>query len=277
MSLAITRLHSPGAVDMYAPTHRHRLVVPPGDFAAHSPFLLMAEDWFAPPAGFPTHPHRGMETVTVVLDGQIVHRDHTGAHGALDAGDVQFMTAGAGVLHSEMPGPQGVHTLQLWLNLPAALKRTRARYLDLRLARTPVHREAGAEVRVYAGKLGAIDQPHGSTWPITLLDVALAPGAAFDAPIPAGARAFAYVLRGTGRLGAGETRIGEESVAWADPAATPETLRFAADTALRAIVLAGQPIDEPVVARGPFVMNTEAEIVAAFNDYRAGRLVESGS
>jgi len=272
MGLAVESVHFPGAVDMYAPTHRHRLVVPPGDFAARSPFLLMSEDWFAPPAGFPTHPHRGMETVTVVLDGQIEHRDHTGAHGVLDAGDVQFMTAGAGVLHSEMPGPQGVHTLQLWLNLPAALKRTKAGYRDQRLARTPVHRDQGVAVRVYAGTLGANAQPAGTTWPISLLDVTLAAGAAFDLPLSAGVRAFAYVLGGTGRIGANTARVEEGSVAWARPAATAETLPLAADAALRAIVFAGQPIDEPVVARGPFVMNTEAEIVEAFNDYRAGRL-----
>jgi redox-sensitive bicupin YhaK (pirin superfamily) len=273
MDLAIDRIYAAGAVEMFGPTHRHRYVVPAGDFAAHSPFLMMAEDWFAPPAGFPTHPHRGMETVTVVLDGRIVHRDHTGAHGVLDAGDVQFMTAGAGVLHSEMPGPQGVHTLQLWLNLPAAQKRTKARYVDQRLARTPVYRGAGVEVRVYAGELGDIAQPSGTTWPIALLDVSLAQGAAFDLPVAAGARAFAYVLRGTGRIGATRTAVGEETVAWAGPAQAPGRLRFAADTALRAIVFAGQPIDEPVVAHGPFVMNTEAEIVEAFNDYRAGRFV----
>ena len=104
------------------------MVIPPEDVAEHSPFLLMAEDWFAPPAGFPTHPHRGIETVTFVLAGELVHADHTGGTGRLGAGDVQFMTAGGGVMHSEMPGPGGVQSLQLWLNLPARLKRVAARY-----------------------------------------------------------------------------------------------------------------------------------------------------
>lgn len=272
MDLTIERMHQASAMHMSGPTHRKRMVVAPGDFAAQSPFLMMAEDWFAPPAGFPTHPHRGMETVTVVLDGQIVHRDHTGAHGVLDAGDVQFMTAGAGVLHSEMPGPHGVHTLQLWLNLPAAQKRTPARYVDQRLARTKVHRAEGVEARVYAGRLGDIEQPHGSTWPITLIDLILAPGGGFAVPIPPGARAFVYVLRGAAL--AGGQRLAADTVAWIAPAQGEEaSLRFAAETAFRALVFASPPIDEPVVAGGPFVMNTVAEIEQAFADYRASRLV----
>lgn len=274
MDLTIERMHQAGALHMSGPTHRKRMVVPPGDFAVQSPFLMMAEDWFAPPAGFPMHPHRGMETVTVVLDGQIVHRDHTGAHGVLDAGDVQFMTAGAGVLHSEMPGPQGVHTLQLWLNLPAAKKRTPARYVDQRLARTPVHREDGVAARVYAGRLGDIEQPHGSTWPIALVDLSLDPGAAFAVPIPRGARAFVYALHGTARQG--DDHVAADTVAWIAPAhgeAESNPLRVVAETAFRALVFASPTIDEPVVAGGPFVMNTAAEIEQAFADHRAGRLV----
>ncbi len=132
MRLAIRAVERSDVPQERGLNHRARLVVLPDNVAEHSPFLLMAEDWFAPPAGFPTHPHRGMETVTFVLAGELLHRDHTGGEGRLVAGDAQFMTAGGGVLHSEMPGPEGVRTLQLWLNLPARLKRTPAHYRDVR-------------------------------------------------------------------------------------------------------------------------------------------------
>src|SRR6185437_7272487 len=113
-----------------------RQVLRPGDYARQSPFLHLSEDWFAAPGGFETHPHRGMETVTLVLGGALHHRDHTGADGVLRPGDVQWMTAGRGVLHSEMPdGAETAHTLQLWVNLPASAKMIPARYVDQPLAK----------------------------------------------------------------------------------------------------------------------------------------------
>jgi redox-sensitive bicupin YhaK (pirin superfamily) len=213
-----------------------------------------------------------METVTFVLEGGLQHKDHTGAQGDLGPGDVQFMTAGNGVLHSEMPAPGGVHSLQLWLNLPAARKRTPARYVERRGAEAPVRRAPGVEARVYAGRLGEISVPHGTTWPLTLIDLRLEPGAAFDLPIPAGDRTFAYVLSGEGTVGIERTAVGAESVVWPERSEGPAMLPFAARDALRALVFASPPIDEPVVARGPFVMNTEAEVEEAYADYRAGRL-----
>ena len=108
MQLSIRSVQAVGPPETRGPNHRARLVIPPERAAEHNPFLLMAEDWFAPPAGFPTHPHRGIETVTFVIAGELTHADHTGGTGRLRAGDVQFMTAGGGVMHSEMPGPEGV-------------------------------------------------------------------------------------------------------------------------------------------------------------------------
>src|SRR6516164_10061522 len=134
MQLSIWSIESAGPPEARGPGHRARMAISPVRIPEHSPFILMAEDWFAPPAGFPTHPHRGIETVTFVLAGELLHEDHTGGKGRLGAGDAQFMTAGGGVMHSEMPGPNGVQTLQLWLNLPARLKMTPARYADLRRA-----------------------------------------------------------------------------------------------------------------------------------------------
>src|SRR5271157_5709097 len=141
MQLTIKSVEAAGPPEARGPQHRARLVISPENVAEHSPFLLMAEDWFAPPAGFPTHPHRGIETVTFVVAGELTHQDHTGGAGRLSAGDAQFMTAGGGVMHSEMPGPGGVQTLQLWLNLPARLKRVKARYQNVLGPDAPAHRE----------------------------------------------------------------------------------------------------------------------------------------
>ena len=176
MKLSIYSIEPAGSPEARGPGHSARLVIPPEHVADHSPFLLMAEDWFAPPAGFPTHPHRGIETVTFVLAGELIHADHTGGTGHLSAGDVQFMTAGGGVMHSEMPGRGGVQTLQLWLNLPARLKRVKARYQNVLRKDASAQQEKGVEARLYAGRLGALNAPFASTWPMTLIDVKLEAG-----------------------------------------------------------------------------------------------------
>jgi len=229
-----------------------------------SPFLFLSEDWFGPDGGFETHPHRGMQTVTVVLEGALEHRDHTGAQGVLNAGDVQWMTAGRGVLHSEMPqGP--VHTLQLWLNLPRAQKMIPARYRDQRLADVPVRKIEGGEVRVYAGRSGDVQHAHGSDYPMSLLDIRLQAGARLSQQLSGKDRAFIYALEGaTDSLGAGE-------VAWFEPGEGEISLTAQSD--FRGLLFAGEPIREPIVAYGPFVMSSEQEIVQAFQDYQSGRLV----
>ncbi len=278
MQLSIRSIELAGAPEARGPNHRARLVIPPEHVAEHSPFLLMAEDWFAPPAGFPTHPHRGIETVTVVLAGELIHADHTGGTGRLGAGDIQFMTAGGGVMHSEMPGPGGVQTLQLWLNLPARLKRVKARYQNALKSNAPARREEGVEARLYAGKLGDLAAPFASTWPMTLIDLKLEPGAAFEAPIPAGERAFALTLEGEATLGAGKTQAGAGDVAWAIPSrggAGFDALTARASSAARLVIFASPIIDEPIAMGGPFVMNTREEILEAFADLRAGRLIEA--
>ncbi len=226
-----------------------------------SPFLFLSEDWFAPPGGFEEHPHRGMQTVTIVLEGSLEHRDHTGAHGVLNAGDVQWMTAGHGVLHSEMPkGP--VHTLQLWLNLPAKMKMIPARYQDQRLKDVP----RNGNVLVYAGKSGKVEHAHGSDYPMWLLEIR---GDA-EQEVPASYRGFVYVLEGNAEAGGRALTKGE--VGWFEPG--EGAVSFRGD--FRALLFAGEPIHEPVVAYGPFVMNTRQEIVQAFEDYQAGRLVARG-
>ncbi len=276
MRLPIRSIERAGEPQNRGANHRARLVIAPENVAEHSPFLLMAEDWFAPPAGFPTHPHRGIETVTFVLDGELLHHDHTGGEGRLAAGDAQFMTAGGGVLHSEMPGPGGVHSLQLWLNLPARLKRTPARYRDVCRADTPVVRAKGWEARLYAGRLGNVEAPHSSIWPLTLIDLTVDAGATFAMPVSAGERAFALILEGGARLGAEERETAAGDVAWAAPAGEDATLEVSApDRAARLLIYASPVIDEPVAFGGPFVMNTREEVLEAFADFRAGRLTEA--
>lgn len=240
-----------------------------------SPFLRLSEDWFAAPGGFETHPHRGMQTVTLVLDGALHHRDHTGADGVLRPGDVQWMTAGRGVLHSEMPYErETAHTLQLWLNLPAAAKMIPARYVDQPLASVPVRRLPGVEVRVYAGASGEASHPHGSHWPMMLLDIAMEPGRRLDQEIPANYRGFAYVLAGAAHMGGTRQLVAAPHVAWFEPGAADGTdvIAIEAEQPFRCLLFAGPPMDEPIVAYGPFVMNTVEEIQQAVLDYQADRL-----
>jgi quercetin 2,3-dioxygenase len=248
-----------------------QLVVGAEGWEKTSPFLFLSEDWFGRPKGFETHPHRGMQTVTIVLEGALEHRDHTGAHGILRAGDVQWMTAGHGVLHSEMPyGDETAHTLQLWLNLPAKLKMIPARYRDQRLADTPVRKLEKGEVRVYAGRSGQVSHPHGSDYPMSLVDIRLSAGSRLEQEISTRDRGFVYVLEGEATIGG--KALSKSQVGWFEPGEATE-LTVEAKEDFRGLLFAGEPICEPAVAYGPFVMNTRQEIEQAFRDYQAGRLV----
>jgi quercetin 2,3-dioxygenase len=275
----VDRIEHPLELGANEQVQRKRLVLHSDDFAALSPFLRLSEDWFAAPGGFETHPHRGMQTVTLVLDGALHHRDHTGADGVLRQGDVQWMTAGRGVLHSEMPyQSEPAHTLQLWLNLPAKAKMIPARYLDQRAASVPVRRDPGVERRIYAGEVEGIAQPHGSEWPIMLVDIAMEPGATCRHTISAAYRGFLYVLAGRAKIGAEARGIAAPDVAWFEPtqdaaSGSTDIIPITAEEPFRALLFAGPPIDEPVVAYGPFVMNSVDEIRQAFTDYQTGRLV----
>jgi redox-sensitive bicupin YhaK (pirin superfamily) len=247
-----------------------QLVIGAEGWEMTSPFLFLSEDWFGAPKGFEEHPHRGMQTVTVVLEGALEHRDHTGAHGILRAGDVQWMTAGHGVLHSEKPyGAETAHTLQLWLNLPARMKMIPARYQDQRLADVPARKVVGGEIKVYAGRSGDVSHPHGSDYPMSLLDIRLRPGAKLSQEVATQDRGFVYVLEGQALIGGREAEKG--NVAWFEPG--PGELEMESRTQFRGLLFAGEPIREPAVAYGPFVMNTPQEIQQAFLDYQAGRLV----
>jgi len=258
-------------------THRVRPLMPAamrGDFAATDPFLALMEDWF-PRGVFGKHPHRGIETVTYVLDGRIDHYDNQGNKGTILPGDAQWMTAGRGLIHNEVPSEGGtVHSLQLWVNLPAADKMTEPRYQDLVAGEMPVRREPGAEVIVFSGSSSGVVAPTRNFVPVTMVELRLQPGAAIRQDLPADYNALVVILEGNGAIGVDRQAVVAGDVAWLDrdPAAPSSDVGIAAtDKPLRALLYGGRPLNEPVVSRGPFVMNTEEEIEQAYADYRSGR------
>jgi len=251
------------------------------------PFLLLDEMGpidYEPGAakGAPDHPHRGFETVTYMLDGRFGHKDSAGHSGTLEPGDVQWMTAGAGVIHSEMPDPEftrtggRMHGLQLWVNLPARDKMIAPRYQEMPHARIPQGRSADgrATVKVIAGEsLGAQAAIETHT-PILYLHFTLAPGARVEQAVPAGWNVFAYGLSGTAQYGPNDEAIGaQQMVAFAGDGDTV-TLATPAEASgpAEVLLIGGLPLNEPVVRYGPFVMSTEQEIRDAVLDYQAGRM-----
>jgi quercetin 2,3-dioxygenase len=230
-----------------------------------------AEDYIA---GFPEHPHRGFETVTYMLDGRMRHKDNHGHEGVLEPGAVQWMTAGRGIVHSEMPEQRAgrMRGFQLWMNLPAKDKMNPPNYQEFGGDRLPVVERTGVQVKVIAGTLdgavGPVRQP--ATDPI-YMDIRLDAGVDFALPVPAGHSAFVYVYEGS--VAAGVSR--ESAVIDAQVLGVlgdGDEVRLAGRAAVsRAIVVAGRPLREPVARYGPFVMNTREELQQAFADYQAGK------
>ncbi len=252
-----------------------------GQYALDSldPFLLLDEfrsdsaaDYIA---GFPDHPHRGFETVTYMLAGRMRHGDNHGNSGLLEAGSVQWMTAGRGIVHSEMPEQEDglMWGFQLWVNLPARDKMSAPRYQDIAAERIPLLEREGLRVRVIAGRFeGAQGPVSGIAVDPLYLDVELEPGAQHDIALPPDHNAFAYVFQGAARLGSGEAarRLQRGELAVLDAAGA--SLAIAAEEeGARLLLVAGRPLGEPVARYGPFVMNHEAEIAQAIDDYRHGR------
>ena len=228
--------------------------------------------------GFPPHPHRGFETVTYLLSGEIEHRDSWGNHGTLRPGDVQWMTAGSGLVHSELPGESLVrdggrlHGFQLWINLPRRDKMISPRYQDTTAARIPVARNAERTVsaRVIAGEAlgarGVID----TRIPILYVHVTLEPGAEFTQEIPRSENAFAFVVEGEG-LFAG-AKAGQYGVVLFDRSGDAVRIANRGAKPLGFLLIAGEPIGEPVARYGPFVMNSREELQQAVEDFREGRM-----
>jgi quercetin 2,3-dioxygenase len=242
------------------------------------PFLVLDEmgPLELPPAsraGFPDHPHRGFETVTYVLDGEFEHRDSHGNAGRLAAGDVQWMTAGAGVVHSEMPSRRlqqeggRLHGFQLWVNLPRRDKMMAPRYQEIKAERIPVARVPGATVRIVAGSFAGQEAVIDTRTPIQYLHASVEAGAAVDLPAPEGHAGLVLVFGGKGRVGG----QGMERGTWGILGGQGTQLRVEADEALELLLITGVPLGEPVFQYGPFVMTTRDEILQAIEDYNAGR------
>ena len=246
------------------------------------PFLLFDHFAFNDPLegtnpGFPMHPHRGIETITYVLQGDVEHGDSMGNRGVISPGDVQWMTSGRGIMHEEMPrrSPDGnIYGFQLWVNLPAKLKMTAPRYQEVSAETIPVTESDGASIRVVAGEVNGVRGPVTEIAADPLyLEVALEPGAVFTYPVPADHTAIAYVFEGRGEFAPGETVEAVTMVVFGEGDAI--SVRADPQTGVRFMLIAGAPINEPTVPYGPFVMNTVEEIQQALSDLRNGTFGQS--
>ncbi|MEW8071686.1 MAG: pirin family protein [Candidatus Thiodiazotropha sp.] len=239
------------------------------------PFLLLdhfvsddPDDYIG---GFPPHPHRGFETVTYLLAGQVEHRDNAGHTGLLETGGVQWMTAGRGVIHSEMPKQQDglLSGFQLWVNLPAGEKMIDPRYQEFDRQVIPQEvRSEGVEVRVVAGQTSR--QTRGPVselvTPVHFYDITLPAGTRFEESLPETYNSFVYLIEGTVSIDGTDLEV--NSLAVLDQG---DSVEITAQEPSRLLLVAGQPLHEPIARRGPFVMNSEAELQQAFNDYQEGR------
>ncbi|CAG0934241.1 Putative quercetin 2,3-dioxygenase [Thermoflexales bacterium] len=249
----------------------------------YDPFLLF--DHFAfndpkegPIVGFPMHPHRGIETVTYMLEGSVHHRDSLGNAGLIGPGDVQWMTSGRGIMHEELPrrGPSGVIAgFQLWVNLPAALKMSKPRYQEVSAATIPFAKRDGATIRVVAGEVAGT--PDGVRGPVTeiaanpvYLDVTLEGNAEFVYPVPREHQALAYVFEGKGCFGAEQQAIEAVRLIVFDEG---DRIEVQSDGGVRFMLMAGARIREPIAPYGPFVMNTQQEIQQALTELRNGTFI----
>ncbi|XP_047137009.1 uncharacterized protein LOC100202256 [Hydra vulgaris] len=230
--------------------------------------------------GAPDHPHRGFETVTYVIDGGVFHQDSCGNSGNLGPGWVQWMTAGSGVVHSEMPTEEllknggRMEGFQLWVNLPKVLKMSPPRYQDTPPEKLPLVQipDEKGSVKVIAGEYLGVAAAIETKIPIMFLDITLNKGASIDVPIPDKYNAFVYVWRGEGMLGNEKQHAVHGQVAKLSETGDVFYLEASANHNMHVLVLAGQPINEPIVRNGPFVMNTQEEIIQAFSDYKSGKL-----
>ena len=248
------------------------------------PFLLFdhfgsdnPEDYIK---GFPMHPHLGIETVTYMINGNVNHKDSMGNTGSIGSGDIQWMTAGGGIMHEEMPQPSQEPTIgfQLWVNLPASLKMTTPRYQDISSDQIPVvSRDDGVNIRVIAGEVdgvrGAVSEIYADP---AYLDVAIPANGSFSHPVQKGHAAFAYVFEGRGYFGTGE-KTQEHSVSQPGLVIFGDGDYIQADAVedpVRFLLVSGKPLKEPIARYGPFVMNTREEIQQALEDLRNGTFVK---
>ena len=281
---SVTGIYKAGSTHMVGDGFPVRNIFPSHDLTEEiSPFLLLD---YAGPASFPPtnqrlgvgeHPHRGFETVTIVYQGRVAHRDSAGNGGTIGPGDVQWMTAASGVVHEELHeqawAREGgtLQMIQLWVNLPGSLKMSAPRYQTLLNAEIPQANLGGqgGVLRVIAGEYEGLKGPARTFTPVHLYDLSLLAGHRSELSLPVGYNTGVFVLSG-GLVLNGSHKVGEAEMALCDRQGTTVNVEAMEET--RVLVLSGEPILEPVARMGPFVMNTEEELVQAVNDYRAGRM-----
>ncbi|CAN6314487.1 unnamed protein product [Urochloa humidicola] len=236
------------------------------------PFLMLDEFSVSKPAGFPDHPHRGFETVTYMLEGAFTHQDFAGHKGTIRAGDVQWMTAGRGIVHSEMPAGDGVQKgLQLWINLSSKDKMIEPRYQELQSKDISRAEEGGVEARIIAGEAFGVRSPVFTRTPTMYIDFTMRPGSQLHQPIPEGWNAFVYIIDGEGVFGREKAAPVSAHHCIVLGPGDGVSVWNKSDAPLRFALVAGQPLGEQVVQHGPFVMNSRAEIQQAMEDYYYGK------
>jgi redox-sensitive bicupin YhaK (pirin superfamily) len=250
------------------------------DIQSLDPFLMLDDFHSDDPqdymAGFPLHPHRGIETVTYMIRGEVEHRDSIGNHGVIRSGDVQWMTAGSGIMHEEMPQrTEGMmQGFQLWVNLPRAHKMMSPRYREIKKEDIPVVKpEMGVEVKVVAGEVdGVIGPVKDLVVKAQYLDVELAPNHVWEHSVPEGESAFVYVFQGKGSFDRTEEQFGPEHLVMFGEGDT--FMAKSRQNGVRFLLASGRPLREPVAWGGPIVMNTEAELEQAFNELNHGTFIK---
>ena len=243
------------------------------------PFLMLdefgsenSEDYIA---GFPPHPHRGIETVTYMLAGDFEHKDSTGGEGKMSAGDVQWMKTGSGIIHSEMPAMKEgkLHGFQLWINMPAKLKMSKPEYIYIDADKMKIHKDKDKLIKVIAGKFEKAEGPvKGHNVEPIYFDVELNKGKKFDFKIPSTHNSFIYLINGEIEIGEKKhTKVKDSTLVLLSRG---ENLKVSAKINAKFLVISGKPINEEIARGGPFVMNTKSEILQAVQDYHSGNFVK---
>lgn len=243
-----------------------------GKMRNFDPFLLLDEFSVRKPAGFPDHPHRGQQTVTYMLEGAFEHKDNKGHSGVISVGDIQWMTAGRGIVHSEMPGTEGNNVgLQLWVNLAAKDKMSKPQYQELRAADIPTATSPNGDVsvKVVAGRCYGIESGVFTVTPTMFWDVRAKANATFEELLPPEYNSFVYVLEGSVLIGS-DMKKGEHGTC-AILGGGESVVVKTGDVDSRFVVISGMPHNEPIVQHGPFVMNSNEEIMEAFRDFSSGK------
>jgi len=264
----IERVTKVGAKRSLGPGAINREVIPPTGLPSSSPFILLVEDFIAPQDGLHEHPHRGLETVTLVLSGEMEHVDHLGDHGISVAGDVQWMTAGRGIIHGGRPANgTNVNVLQLWLNLPEKQRHAIPGTRHQQRAQARLETSDDMTMHVYGE-----GPQQWSEYPMSLRDIASVDGGEMTVTLPAG-RTFLYAVTGQATIGGRKTVAGEVIQLAVSTSQTAIAIKAQANS--RIVAYSGQPIDEPVIVGGPFVAGSEEELRQAFADFRHGKIVQS--